>query len=164
MFSDNIERGKSASVNISLAFYIILEFLILSFLLFKIIKSKTIKKYILWGVVFFLAFNLYSWLYLNPWIQYLTTISTTSSVLMIFPSLYYFYELIKTPKVPELSQEPSFWIVTGILFLFLWITPLYLICRAMAKIPELKLIDYLAYILIIVLFTKASLCKSQSIQ
>ena len=68
---------------------------------------------------------------------------------------------MRNPPEVQLNKEASFWIVTGILFLFIWITPFYLAYKSVVKIPELKIIDYLAYAVIILLFTKASLCKSQ---
>jgi len=166
VFADCVElfvgynkRGKLFPVNQSVAIYLPIEFGLLGYLLSSAIKAISVKKYLLIASIFFLILTIYEWFTLNQWSTFLTIVSTTESLLLIIPSLIYFIELMKSPPTLNLIKEPNFWIVTGILFLFVCITPLYLFFKFTARNPEIQIIDYLAYATTILLFTKASLCK-----
>jgi hypothetical protein len=160
-FSNIKTTGKGNPGNQSLVIYIILEYIVFSILLSKSIKLSFLKMYLPLSSIFFFAFVTYAWYYINPWNDFLASITVVESIIIIFSCLYYFYETIKKPAISHLNKEPFFWITTGILFLFIWITPLYLAYKAVANFPELQIIDYLAYAAIIIMFTKAVLCSFQ---
>jgi DNA integrity scanning protein DisA with diadenylate cyclase activity len=84
------------------------------------------------------------------------SIATSIEAILLIPfCLYYFFELLKKPPVLELSKEPSFWIITGILFLLISITPLYLLFKFFKNMPEMGIVDHVGYGIIVVLFTKS---------
>jgi hypothetical protein len=153
---------KRHPAHIFLTIYLVLEYTIIAFLLSKFIKSKKINLYLISTTVFYSLFLLYCWYTIISWPEFLSMVSTVGSILLIFPSLYFFYELMRDLPSLRLSSEPSFWIVTGILFLFLWITPIYLALKTISTV-DLKVIDHLAYATLIVLFTKATMCNPQEI-
>lgn len=151
---------KNHPGHIFLAIYLILEYVIIAFLLSKFLKSRWMKSYLITTSVLYSLLVIYCWLKNDSWSEFISIASTVGSLLLIFPCLYFFYELMRDLPTLKLSDEPSFWIVTAVLFLFLWITPIYLAFKSLSLI-DLKLIDHLAYATLIILFTKATLCKPQ---
>ena len=158
-FSAPPNSNKASIVNISVYIYIIFEYIILSFLISNFIVSEFIKKIIKLSCILFPAIAIFNWFYFDSFIIALSISNTMEGILLIISSLYFFQELIRTPIIPQLEKDPSFWIVIGILFLFICITPYYLSFEYFKAIPQMQIIDYVAYLIIIVLFTKASLCK-----
>lgn len=64
------------------------------------------------------------WLSGNQAIPPTMNLSVAESYLIIFPILFYYYELFHHPPVKNLMKSPRFWGLTGIFFLFILIMPL----------------------------------------
>ena len=140
--------------------YMYIEYYIYSYLLSKFIKSKLIKKILRLSLIFMFALGVFLWFTNLNMIKVISIFSATESVLLLLPSFYYFYEILYGPPVLQLNEEPSFWIVTGIIFLFICLFPVYLGLGILNRIDSIQTIDYIGYILIILLFLKGISCKA----
>lgn len=157
-----IPWGKNSLMNISAFIFILIEFLIFVFLLRSSIQAIRVKNLLFLISIIFPLSSILIWTSTNSLSEALSTISTIESIILIPICLYYFAELLKTPPVLVLSKEPSFWIVTGILFLLICITPFYLAMRYLEPTPEIQIVDHIAYIIIVILFTKSFLVTKSS--
>jgi hypothetical protein len=158
MFSaEQMPIGKNSIMNVSAYCFIICEFLIFTILLRIALNSILIKDLLLLSSLLFPLFSLLIWFRTGSIFSAFSQISTLESAIIIPSCLYYFYELLKIPPIINLSREPYFWIVTGILFLSICITPFYLAINFIKPTPEMQIVDHIAYILIVSLFTKAKL-------
>ena len=140
--------------------YINIEYYICSYLLSKFIKSKLIKKILRLSLIFMLSLAVFLWFTNLNMIKVISIFSTAESILLLLPSFYYFYEILYDPPVLQLNKEPSFWIVTGIIFLFICLLPVYLGLGILNRIDSIQTIDYIGYALIILLFLKGISCKA----
>ena len=85
-------------------------------------------------------------------------------LLLAIPCLVYYYKLLKNKPTNELSERPSFWIVTGLFLYSITIIPSFIIASDLLQIN--KVLHHAAfavhYILLGLLFlgiTRAVLCK-----
>ena len=149
-------NGKENPTNISAYIFIILEYSIFAILLSKFIKLTLIKKYLIFSCILFTIIAIIIW-YLNPSFVRIISVTTAIESISVIPfCLYYFFELLIHPPLLKLTMEPSFWITTGILFLFICITPLYLSMEYFKKDTEIQIIDYFGYDLVVFFLAKAS--------
>jgi hypothetical protein len=162
LYVETIPWGKNSLMNISAFIFIMIEFLIFLLLLKTSIKAIRIRKMLLPLLIIFPLSSILIWTSTNSLSEALSTISTIESIILIPICLYYFAELLRTPPVLVLANEPSFWIVTGILFLLICITPFYLAMRLLKPTPDIQIVDHLAYIIIVILFTKSFLVANSS--
>ena len=140
--------------------YMYIEYYIYSYLLSKFIKSMLIKKILRVSLVFMFTLGVFLWLTNLTMIKVVSIFSVAESILLLLSSFYYFYEILYGPPLLQLNKEPSFWIVTGIIFLFICLLPVYLGLGILNRIDSIQTIDYIGYILIILLFLKGISCKA----
>lgn len=149
-------NGKQNPAAIAFYLFIILEYSIFAFLLSRFIHLILIKNYLIISCFIFAVTAIFIW-DSNLSFDKATSITTTIESFCLVPfCLYYFVELLNRPPLFKLTGEPSFWITTGILFLFIFITPYYLAYDYFKKIPEMGMIDFLSYDLLVILLAKAS--------
>jgi hypothetical protein len=85
-------------------------------------------------------------------------------LLIVFFTIFYFYELFAKPKAILLTREPSFWICTALLFFYSVTFPLFASANFMKSFPPI-LANNVQYILIVLnvflylLFSIAFLCR-----
>jgi hypothetical protein len=158
-FKENSTR-KANPTNISAYAFIILEYLIFAILLAKFIKLTILKKYLIFSCIPFTVTAIILWFSISSMSKTISIITTIESVSIIPFCLYYFFELLNDPPFLKLTAEPSFWITTGILFLFICITPYYFALNYFKNIPEMQIIDYFGYDLIVLFLAKASIVNN----
>lgn len=161
VFTNAILRGKKDPINISAYIFMIFEYSIFAVLLAVFIKLRTIKKYLILSTFILTSFFIIIWYSSLSFIKTISISTTIESICLVPFCLYYFFELLKNPPFSKLNDEPSFWIVTGILFLFIFITPLYLTYDYFKQIPQMQILDYLGYDLIVLFLAKASFIKTK---
>jgi hypothetical protein len=120
------------------------------------------KKYLNFSCILFALFGIISWHTIPSPTNALSFITGAESISLIPFCLYYFYQLLNFPPFLKITEEPAFWITTGILFLFICITPYYLAFDYFKKISEMQMIDFFGYDLIVLFLAKASFTKSKS--
>jgi hypothetical protein len=155
-------QGKQSPTNISAYIFVVLEYSIFALLLSKFIHSIAVEKYlslscILFGVVAILVWHSNSSFYKAVSVE--TAIESISLIPFCF---YYFFELLNNPPLLKLTNEPGFWITTGILFLFICITPYYWVFDYFKNMNEMQMIDFFGYDLVVLFLAKASFTKSKS--
>jgi hypothetical protein len=152
-------QGRDNITNITGCIYLLFEYLIYIYLLHKFIKSKHIRIYLkttlaiiypLGGILWFSQINI---------VQAISMFTITEALLLLFPCFYFFYEILTQPPILQLNKEPAFWIITGIIFLFICLIPVYFGLLIMGSIQPIQTIDYIGYSIIIALFLKGASCK-----
>ena len=94
------------------------EFVFYFFVLYHIMRSRPVKKTIFIIACVFVPLDLINIFFLQGLDNFHTVTYALGCVLIIAPSIYYFYELFRLPKLISLMREPSFWIVSGLLFFY----------------------------------------------
>ena len=87
-------------------------------------------------------------------------------LILIFLSIYYFFELFQTQHAISLAKEPGFWIACGMLFYYSVSFPLYVSVNLMKDFPEafgnvIGIICSLMNFILYSLFCIAFICKIQ---
>jgi hypothetical protein len=155
-------KGKADPTNISAYIFAILEYSIFALLLSKFIRSVVVKKYLPISCLLFSISAVLIWYYNTSFTKVLSIETAIESISLIPFCLYYFFELLNNPPLLKLTKEPAFWVTTGILFLFICITPYYLLVDYFKNITEMQLIDFFGYDLLLLFLAKASFVKSKS--
>jgi len=134
------------------------------FMISLMIQSLTVKKLIRVAIAIYFIIVFSKLVFIDK-LQPLTFNTVPHSlgflIIVIF-SIYYFYELFRTPKYVNLTNNPAFWICTGLLFFCSCGFPLWGFINVWAKMP--LVIKSLAAIIVILnlflysLFTIAFLC------
>jgi hypothetical protein len=155
------DARKKYLVNLSAFAFTVLEYLIFSILLSRFIKLPIIKNYLRLSCIPFVVLGIISWHFMHSSTNALSFITAAESILLMPFCLYYFYELLNIPPFSKITEEPSFWITTGILFLFICITPYYFAFEYFRNKNEVQMIDFFGYDLMVLFLAKASFIKSR---
>jgi hypothetical protein len=145
--------------------FAVIEFLVLSMLLHHILSSKQSKIAVRATTAAFLMSCI---LFFPPDVAFLShsySVSIVSAFVIIGHCLVYFYELFLHEPTKKLTNEPSFWIATGILLYFVCLIPNLLVLQFVAsedylKYAGLAYINFFAASTLYVFFIKALLCKT----
>jgi hypothetical protein len=157
ILADWAGSNKQSPANISTFIFISCEFIIFSLMLRQEMQSAKLKRILLVGVWIFPVIALIIWTS-TSWFYYAITVATSVEAVILVPfCLVYFVQLQRAPPVFRLIDQPMFWMITGILFLLVIITPYYLLLKHFRTIPEMQIVDHAAYMLIVLLFAKASI-------
>lgn len=97
-----------------------IEFLIYALFFLAIADSLTFKRFIVLSIIGLLAYSVINSIWLQPTSERNSNAYLSGGALMVVYSLIYYYELYQRDdfSVP-IVQVPSFWIVSGIFFLYL---------------------------------------------
>ena len=115
-----------------------------------------VKKYLICSCIVFTIVGTICWHTTSPFEKTFSVITIIESISLTPFCFYYFYELLNTPPFLKITKDPAFWITTGILFLFVCITPYYLAFEQIKEIHEMQMIDFFGYDLIVLFLAKAS--------
>lgn len=84
-------------------------------------------------------------------------------IFLTLPCFFYFYELFVYVQEKPLKDDPSFWIITGILFLNCCSIPLYLAQDLLGKYGDKAFsLNYLLYTLLFSLLIRAYVCSPEN--
>ena len=145
-------------------FYNVVHFGFYIFLLSKILKNPYAQKVVLYILIGYLVFSIGNLLFFQSIHTYNSITYALGCLLVVSLCIYYFFELFRQKYLVRLTREPSFWIVTGLLFYFTCSFPLLASINFMAKVPEiiinnLQTLIQLMNILLYSLYTVAFLCR-----
>lgn len=107
--------------------------------------------------------TIYSWLSSNRFNETPCVFTIAESYLIIIPCLYFYFELFTyRPKVP-LQHQADFWAVTGMLFLFLLLAPLFLQSGTLfldaSQPSDAYAMTFVGYAVLYIFFLNAVRCK-----
>ncbi len=155
---------NSVAGNITANLLTLCELAYLSYFLNQLIQSGVTKK--IMGVLIILFYIHFSTRIVTYGIgHYYEDEVFGESLILIIPSLVFLKEIFSREFKSDLSREPAFWIVTGILFYFTTIIPLIL-CRAYFALKgmwelreDISVINNFSTIVSNVLFIKGCTCR-----
>ena len=113
---------------------VIMRYCLCSSMFLHRLESRFFRKVLWYTIVGFIIFSCWDFLSINP--DLLNThdhkeflyASTIECILMIFWILLYFYETIRSLKIPNLLSYPFFWVCAGMLLYYssiVFIAPLF---------------------------------------
>lgn len=169
MTKNSIVRAINYS---SIYIFIIVELAVVYLLLFKVTNRKRFKRaiIILFGLFIVLLIFIFNRLYIVGFeTQIPSSFSIINSIFIAIPCLFYFYEIFDSTPVINLSQEPSFWIITGFLFMAICTLPFYCLEsyiyeNMIASYDQLYILTYVFYCVLFILISKALLCKQITVK
>jgi hypothetical protein len=150
-------------------FFTLIELLVFSHFFYLTLKTPRVKKTILITVGSFIP--LFFYFLINDKSVFIeisestqSTVYTIEALILVIPAFYYFIELFKHPPKAILTNEPSFWVSTGILFFLICTLPFSLIENKLTKIDlalavRLYAIFFIFYIILFIMIIRAYLCK-----
>jgi hypothetical protein len=144
-------------------FFMLAEYSIFVLFILAFISSRK-RKWVIWinSLVFF-GVVLRIWIGM-PAFLYSGELFLVESLFLILPCLLYFYELLMHVSPEPLKNDPSFWVVTGILFLNACSIPLLLTRHMLGKYSEAAYsLNYLLYAILFLLLNRAYRCKPATI-
>jgi len=125
-----LDLYQSPFLEVSVNFFIVFEFIVFYTFLIKVLRNGTAKLLLKLAGSFFILLTLYFWVFLKALYFFPENLNLVESLLILIPCLYYYFELLKHSATRPLHQDPVFWIITGIFFLFATITPLFLLRKS----------------------------------
>lgn len=149
----------------TLSLFMFFELIYFSYFLAQIIDRRNVTRLILVLNIVFFALVLTFLAFHNRQGAWLLIILVSPVVLLII-CLVYFKILFSETRTVSLSKEPSFWLVTGILFHAFLTIPIFLSMLYFSYVhrsTDLVVLSFCMYsvtqIVIYVLFTKALICR-----
>ena len=133
-------------INIELLFYF--------YIYYNYLKNKKIKKFLLYGAVFYELYFLINWVILESWGDYQVFPFTLGGILMIVIVYLFLLEMFQSDKILNTHNYLIFWISLGLLFYNIIPLPLFVI-RSIVSINNyysIMFIQYIANIIMYVLF------------
>ena len=117
--------------------YTLLELTFLSAFYAMYFQSERQKKLIKFVTFLFPIISLID-LYLNGWDKMDVLSTSIESIILICYSTYYFHSLSNNSSIEKLTEEPTFWINTGILFYFAGNFFIFLFNNYMLELNRIK--------------------------
>ncbi len=134
------------------------------YFLTRVIKSGTVKKLVWVLTGLFLSNDIYH-VAKKDFKENLGLPEVYECIILIIPCMVYFREILLKPKIAELRKEPSFWMVTGILFYFFLLIPTLFISsyfqyKKMDDVAEaFYSVNNYSQLISYILFIKAMRCR-----
>jgi hypothetical protein len=142
--------------------FIIFEFLIFSLFILHYVRGRSGRLAI--KIVILLFFSMFLWVSIinvkNFYIGLDTRYMIAESILLVFPCLIYYYGLFVNVSPNPLSEDPSFWVVTGFFFLNACSIPMILTFAWLGRFAHIVFsLNYLLYIILFILLIRAYRCR-----
>jgi len=158
------DENKNASTVLLYNLFSILEFTFYSWMLREIIINKTIKKIILFVLIFYPFISLLNIFFIQGKSGFHTVTYAIGCLIIVAWCIYYFYELFLLAHSVRLLKQPSFWICTALLFFYTFTFPLYGLSNLMTGLPKvvlrnLQTIVDIINVFLYSLFSIAFLCR-----
>jgi hypothetical protein len=134
---------------------IMVRYVLLSLMFHSKFETKRYKNLLYPASAAFILFTLWDIFYCNPVIlnfhehRMVMYALTVESFLIIFWILLYFYELLRSLKIPNLLTFPFFWICSGLLLLYsslIFISPALHFVFQWDKKMDIGFLDHIPYI------------------
>lgn len=101
----------------------LVEVIFLSFIYGKAIEMSAVKKVIGWFSVAYAVLFLVNATFVQDWRQFYTFTFVVGGLALLTWIGIYFIQLMQNPQHAQLTQQPLFWISTGLLFYYTGKTP-----------------------------------------
>lgn len=130
----------------------------------NVIKDPLIRKVLFYTLIIFPALCIINMLFIQKFRSFNSITYALGCLLIIFFSIYFFFELFKVQHSVKLSADPAFWICTALLFFYSCTFPLFVASNFLNSIPlvikkNATVIITLLNVLLYSLFIIAFLCR-----
>jgi hypothetical protein len=144
-------------------FFTLFEFCFYLFIISRIVNSFRVKKIITYTIIAYLILTMINISFFQKGTFHSITYSL-GCLLIVTAAVYYFFELFQYPKSIRLTNEPSFWICSGLLFYYCCSFPFLGLASSLGSMPKILLnnvqtILNVINVLLYTLFTIAFLCR-----
>lgn len=144
--------------------FMVLEFGFYLFVLKEIIRSERVKATMQWVVFSFLLIAIVNLLFFEGAKDFNSVNYSLGCLLIVLYCVSFFYELFTLPESVDLIREPSFWIISGLLFHYSTSFPLMGMLNFLSGLPPFLMEGLYLWltwtnILLYSLFTIAFLCR-----
>jgi hypothetical protein len=145
-------------------FFTVIEFCFYLWIISLIISNARIKKVVRVILIFYALASTVNIIFIQKMKAFHTGSYAIGCLLIVGVCVYYFFELFKNPKSVKLTNNPAFWICSGLLFFYCCGFPLYGLSNFISGISKLIIRNFFAIIIILniflySLFTIAFLCR-----
>lgn len=158
VFEEHSETAARQAAR-SLRLFMLIEFVLFYRFIAISLRSATAKKCLRILLLVFVLTALGCWLAGGQITSALMNLSMAQSYFIIFPILYYYYELLHHPPAKNIMKAPRFWVLTGMLFLFILIMPLAFQSGALLvtdkPVRYLYTLNFIGYIILFLFFINA---------
>ena len=147
----------------SINYFVLLDFILLYFFLYKLLTSKKVRMGMKISFFTFILFILYSFFLKDEIFKHPNIISLIEAFLIIIPVLFYINQCLINLPFKRLSDNPEFWVIVGVLFLFSTITPLFLVNTFFPQMlyGSIYTLNYVSYTLLFICILYAFICKTK---
>lgn len=145
-------------------FFSVAAFTYYMYLLGEVVYSRRAKKVILYIMSGYAVVSLANILFVQKIDSFHTMTYSLGCLLIVVVSMYYFYEMLQSPRAIDLKKEPAFWIAAGLLFFYICTLPVLGVLNYLFSIPgvigrSLEQIIAILNVLLYSLFTIGFLCR-----
>ena len=145
-------------------FFTVFEFCFYLFVISLIITDIQKKKIIRIMLILYAIVTVVNIIFIQKMKMFHTVTYALGCLLIVIVCIYYFLELFRNPKSVKLTNNPAFWICSGLLFFYCCGFPLYGLTNFISGISKLIIKNFFAIIIILniflySLFTIAFLCR-----
>ena len=135
----------------------LVAFIFYMYVLRYVVVNPTARKIILFVIIFYAIGTLIYIIFILEPVAFHTLTYIIGCSLIVVLSIYYFYELFQAPRAINLTREPAFWIVIGLLFFYSSTLPVLGIVNYYPEVyvsgePILMILNILLYSLFIIAF------------
>lgn len=163
--ADMIRTGDGSGNNMTLYnSFIVVEFVFYLYVLRSVIYSPSVKSKMNWIIFFFILLSVTNLIISLKFENFQSITYAMGSLLVVIYCVFYFYELFNLPEFVDLLREPSFWIVSGLLFYYTCTYPVTGMINHLNRIPRLSYstLEFLftwTNVLLYLIFTIAFICR-----
>jgi hypothetical protein len=138
--------------------FMLFEFIVCNYFILQHLSSVRRRKLVKINALIYFCFLL--WVGVRHYqLIYQSTFFFFESIFLVLPCLLYFYEQFVNMYPEPLKNQPSFWIITGILFLNATSIPMLLTEGLLRKYYSAALcLNYILYSILFILIIRAYLC------
>ncbi|MBL7735219.1 MAG: hypothetical protein JNL51_07165 [Chitinophagaceae bacterium] len=157
--SETGEKPLENLMNVLMA----VEFVFLYLFLISSIRSRLFRIALKTVMIIFPAAILYSLAFASSLDYAFARLTMIKTYLIVIPCLFYFYEFLIAPAAVNLFKEPRLWMISGILFLFMLLSPVFL----QSPVPYIALYEpsgiyaltFIGYSILFIFFITALACQ-----
>jgi len=144
--------------------YLILSLIFFGLIYYKAFFDPLIKKIVVILTSVGLAVMIYNLIFIEKILMFPSITDTVLSVIVIFYSLMFFFQLLNRQEFIHIEKQPLFWINASILFYYSVTIFLFMLYRKLS--PEQEIIYFaingITNVITNILFTIGILCKPQT--
>jgi hypothetical protein len=152
-----INYQKVQLVQMSISIFTVVELILFYLFILKSISLGKIKACIKILLCLFIAYTGLYWSLTDSFNTTSSFLTLIESYFIVLACLLYYYQLIVSPPILQIPENPTFWVITGMLSLMVFIIPIVL-NRRNIFMKDLKiynnvyLINFIGYIALYIFF------------